>query len=238
MKTPTLNSTLKLIKSHASPDGVKGMARFGIVAKKAYGLSAPILKSIAKEIGKNHDLALELWATEIYDARILAVLIDEPKKIPEAQLESWVNDFDSWAICDSACMHLFDKTPFAWKKAIGWSKRNEEYVKRAGYTMMASLAIHDKKAPDAELENFFPHLLRGATDERNFVKKAVNWALRQIGKRNLALNAKAIELSLEIQKLDSSSARWIAADALRELRSEAVQERLKKKAGRNSVKTI
>ena len=233
MKTPTVNSILKLIKSHASPDGVKGMERFGIVAKNAYGLSTPLLKSLAKDIGKNHNLALELWATEIYDARVIAILIDEPNKIPEEQLEAWVNDFDSWAICDGACMHLFDKTPFAWKKAIEWSKRKEEYVKRAGFTLMATVAIHDKKAPDAELEKFFPHIIKGATDERNFVKKAVNWALRQIGKRNFALNAKAIELSLQIQKLDTSSTRWIAADALRELRSDSVQARLKKKAKKN-----
>lgn len=226
MKTSSLQSVLKELQSREDPKAIAGMARFGVTAKKAYGLSAPLLKSIAKKIGKDHELALKLWATEIYDARVIAFLIDDPDAVTEDQMEAWVNDFDSWAVCDGTCLYLFDRTPFAWKKVVEWSKREEEYVKRAAFSLMAVLAVHDKKATDAKFEKLLPIIKRGASDERNFVKKAVNWALRQIGKRNLALNEKAIQTGEEIQKLDSKSARWIAADALRELRSEGVRKRL------------
>ena len=229
MKTNSLKSILKQLEAHAVPGEAEGMARFGITAKTVYGVSTPALKAMAKDIGKNHEVALELWGTEIYDARALAIFIEEPDKITEEQMEAWASDFDSWAICDGACLHAFDKTPFAWKKAIEWSKRKEDFIKRAGYSLMAVLAVHDKKAPDEKFVRFLPLIERAATDERNFVKKAVNWALRQIGKRNLALNEKAIETARSIQKLDSKSAKWIAADAIRELRSEAVQKRLRKK---------
>jgi 3-methyladenine DNA glycosylase AlkD len=155
--------------------------------------------------------------------------VDEPAKVTEAQLERWARDFDSWDICDGVCSNLFDRTPFARGKAIEWSARREEYVKRAGFVLMAALAVHDKKAPDALFREFLPLIEREATDERNFVKKAVNWALRQIGKRNGALNRDAIAAAKRIRRIDSKAARWIAADALRELQSAAVQERLKGK---------
>ncbi|TAK53921.1 MAG: DNA alkylation repair protein [Bacteroidetes bacterium] len=220
---------IKELLSHATPNAVEGMARFGITAKKVYGISAPVLKAIAKKIGKNHELAMQLWKTEIYDARVIAFLIDEPEKVTEEQMEAWVSDFDSWAICDGCCLYLFWKPPYAWKKAVAWSKRKEEFVKRAGFTLMAVLAVHDKKADDNKFEKLFSVIKREATDERNFVRKAVNWALRQIGKRNVALNKKAIQTAKEIQQIDFPSAQWIAADALRELRSESVQKRLKRK---------
>ena len=150
---------------------------------------APNLRRLAKEIGREHDLAGELWRTGIHDARILATLIDDPAQVTVRQMEQWAADFNSWAVCDAACCCLFDKTPHAWGKAVEWTEREEEYVKRAGFVLMAALAVHDKKAPDEQFEAFLPLIARHATDERNFVKKAVNWALRQIGKRNRRLNA-------------------------------------------------
>ena len=220
---------LKKLKSLSDPKAIEGMARFGITTRKAYGVSTPVLKQIAREIGKSHDLAQELWATGILEARGIAAIIDEPSKVTEKQLEQWVKDFDNWAVCDGCCMYLFDKTPFAWKKVIEWSRREKEFEKRAAFSLMAVLAVHDKTAKDKQFLSLLPIIKREAIDERNFVKKAVNWALRQIGKRNLTLNKKAIQVAKEIQKMESRSARWIAADALRELTSAAVQRRLSRK---------
>ncbi len=220
---------IKKLKSLSNPRAVEGMARFGINPKNTLGVSIPNIRDIAKKIGKDHDLALKLWSSGIHEARILAGFIDEPELISEKQMEAWVKDFDSWDVCDQVCMNLFDKTPFAFDKAKEWAARNEEFVKRAGFALMASLAVHDKKATDSEFERLLPLIKRGSTDERNFVRKAVNWALRQIGKRKPALNKKAIATAKEIQKIDSKAARWIAADALRELEDEKVQSRLKKK---------
>ena len=205
------------------------MAKFGINTKKAYGISLYVIRSMAKEIGKNHELAQRLWSSGIHEARILAGMVDDPKQVTKNQMERWVKDFDSWDVCDQVCSNLFDKTPFAYKKVFEWSKRNEEFVKRAGFVLMACLSVHDKKADDKQFEQFFPIIKREANDDRNFVKKAVNWALRQIGKRNLNLNKKAIETAENIKKMDSKAARWIASDAIRELTSEKTQKRLKNK---------
>jgi 3-methyladenine DNA glycosylase AlkD len=220
---------LKRLESMGSKKDKEGMARFGINTEKAYGVSVYSLRKFANEVGKNHELAQDLWNTGIHEARLLAVFIDEPKKVSEVQMESWVRDIDSWDVCDLGCSNLFDKTPFAWDKAVEWSEREGEFVKRCGFVLMCSLAVHDKKAEDAKFEKFFPIIKREATDERNFVRKAVNWALRQIGKRNLPLNKKAIKVAKEIKDIDSKAARYIASDALRELESEKVQERLKGK---------
>jgi 3-methyladenine DNA glycosylase AlkD len=217
---------LEELKSLSDPKAVEGMARFGIKLKNAYGVSIPNLRKIAKRIGKNHHLAQELWSSGVHEAKILASLIDEPKKVTNRQMERWVADFDSWAICDLCCSNLLDKTDSAYQKAIEWSERDEEFVKRAGFVLMAALAIHDKKAEDAAFLQFLPLIKRESVDQMNFVKKAVNWALRQIGKRNITLNKKAIEVAKEIQNIDSKSARWIATNALRELTSETVQKRL------------
>jgi 3-methyladenine DNA glycosylase AlkD len=214
------------LKSLSNPEAIAGMARFGIKSEKTLGVSIPNLRKIAKKTGKNHTLALQLWDSDIHEARILAGMVDDPEMVTEEQMESWVKDFDSWDVCDQCCLNLFDKTEFAYQKAIEWSERSEEFVKRTGFVLMAQFAVHDKKASDKDFMQFFPIIKREATDERNFVKKAVNWALRQIGKRNLNLNDKAIEIAKEIQQLDSKSAKWIATDALRELTSEAVQKRL------------
>jgi 3-methyladenine DNA glycosylase AlkD len=222
----TIKDILTQLESHGNPNNVAGMARYGIIAKKAFGVSAPALRAIAKEVGYSHGLALKLWATEIYDARILAAFIDDPKLVTENQMELWVKDFDNWAICDGVCLHLFRKTPYARKKAKQWTKRKEEFIRRAGFTLFATLAVHDKQADDKNFLQLLPIIKRASADERNGVKKAVNWALRQIGKRNLALNKLAIQTAKEIKKIDSPSARWIASDALRELTSDAVRKRL------------
>jgi 3-methyladenine DNA glycosylase AlkD len=217
---------LRKLKSLSNPEAVAGMARFGIHEKKAYGVPTPVLRKLAREIGKDHQLAQQLWSSGIFDARALASLIDEPSKVTESQMERWSKDFNSWAVCDGCCANLFDKTRWAYQKAIEWSQRKEEFVKRGGFVLMAALAVHDKEADDSQFEEFLPIIRREATDERNFVKKGVNWALRQIGKRNMPLNESAIRLAREIQKISSRSAKWIAADALRELTGSQVKERL------------
>ena len=219
---------LKRLRSLANPRNVKGMARFGISSRNTLGISVNGLRRIAKQIGRDHPLAQQLWKSGVHEARILAVLIDDSHLVTEQQMERWVKDIDSWDVCDGCSYHLFDKTPFAYRKAMEWSRRKEEFVKRAAFAMIAALAVHDKEARDAKFLKFMPPIRRESTDERNFVKKAVNWALRQIGKRNLALNKAAIKTAQEIREIDSPSARWIAADALRELKSEAVQRRLRK----------
>ncbi|MFZ3066396.1 MAG: DNA alkylation repair protein [Nitrospirota bacterium] len=217
---------VRKLKSLSNPKAVAGMARFGINPENTYGISIPNLRMIAKQIGKDHALAQQLWSSGIHEAKILAGMIDVPEVVTEKQMEDWVRDFDSWDVCDQVCMNLFEDTPFASKNAVAWSKRREEFIKRAGFVMMARLAVSDKKSDDKQFEKFLPIIKREATDNRNFVKKAVNWALRQIGKRNLRLNKKAIETAKEIQEIDSKTAKWIAADALRELTSKAVQKRI------------
>ena len=225
----TVQEILQKLKSLGTPENVAGMARYGIVTKEAFGVSAPELKKLAREIGKNHALALELWSTKIQEARAIAYLIDNPREVTESQMETWVKDFDNWAICDGACGHLFCRTPYAYEKAFAWAERDEEFVKRAGIVLMAWLAVHDKKAGDEKFEQFLPVLEKHSDDERNYVKKAINWALRQIGKRNISLNKKAIETGQRIKARNTKSARWIAADALCELTSEKTLERLQKK---------
>ncbi|OQX02045.1 MAG: DNA alkylation repair protein [Desulfobacteraceae bacterium IS3] len=218
---------LAKLKALSNPDAVAGMTRFGINPKHTYGISIPNLQKIAKEIGKDHSLAGRLWSSGIHEARILACMIDEPEQVTEKQAEQWVKDFDSWDVCDQCCNRLFDKTPFAWRKAEEWSSRKEEFVKRAGFVLMTQLAVHDKKAADERFEHFFHIIVRESVDSRNFVKKAVNWALRQIGKRNRNLNILAAEAAREILQKDSKTARWIASDALRELTGEKVQNKLR-----------
>lgn len=214
-----LQSILKKLKSHANPKNAAGMARFGIKAKNTLGISIPILRKLAKEIGKDHKLAQQLWTSGVHEARILAGFIDEPAQVTSRQMEDWVRDFDSWDVCDQVCASLFNRTMYAWQKAVAWSKKKEEFVKRAGFALMAVLAVHDKEAADRKFIQLFQHIKNGSTDERNFVRKAVNWALRQIGKRNKVLRAAAIKTAKEIHQINSKTAKWIAADALRELSS-------------------
>ncbi len=224
----TYTEIIRKLKSKRNPRNVAGMARFGINPKNTLGISVPVLRSMAKSIGTDHALALKLWASGIHEARLLAAFVDDSARVTDAQIERWVIQFDSWDVCDQCCGNLFDRTPFAYRKAVEWSKRMPEFQKRAGFALMAYLAVHDRGARDSAFEKFFPLIARGSMDERNFVKKAVNWALRQIGKRNLYLNRAAIKTASEIAKLDSKSARWIAADALRELNNAPVQKRLRR----------
>ena len=219
---------LKRLESLADPEAVAGMVKFAVGGQHTLGISVPTLRRMAKEIGKDHDLAQQLWTSGIHEARLLATMIDIPQQVTEQQMEVWVKDFDSWDVCDQCCLNLFRKTPFAYDKVEEWSQREEEFVRRAAFALLATLAVHDKQAGDDTFIGFLPIIKREATDERNFVKKAVNWALRQIGKRNLSLNQAAIHATQEIQQLDSKSARWIAADALRELTSDKIQQKLRK----------
>lgn len=218
---------LKKLKSLSNPKAVEGMARFGINPKNTYGVSIPNLRNIAKEIKTNHALAQQLWISGIHEARILASMIADPEMVTEKQMEKWVKNFDSWDVCDQCCTNLFEKTELAYQKCIEWSSRDEEFVKRAGFVLMARLAVSDKKADNKKFVKFLTIVKRESSDSRNFVKKAVNWALRQIGKRNLNLNKLAIKTAKEIQKIDSRAAKWIASDALRELTSKAVQKKLR-----------
>jgi len=219
---------LKKLKAKARPNQLEGMARFGISSERRLGVKVPDMRKIAKDVGKDHALALELWKTGIPDAQIVAALVGEPEKMTDAQMEDWVKDFNSWDVCDQVCMNLFDKSPLAVKKIHEWSGREEEFVKRAAYALIACVAWHDKEAKDDIFIQLFPVIKRGATDERNYVKKSVNWALRHIGKRNIQLNKAAIDFAEKIRQMDSKTARWIASDALRELKSENVKKRLRK----------
>lgn len=220
---------IKRLKALSNFKSIAGMAKFGITPQKTYGVSIPNLRKLSREIGVNHQLAKKLWSLNIREPRILAGMIDDPQIVTETQIEKWVKEFDYWEICDQCCMNFFEKTGFAYKKCFRWSLSKKEFVKRAGFVLMARLAVSDKQAEDKKFEQFFSIIKRESTDERNMVKKAVNWALRQIGKRNCILNKKAIIVAEEIKKINSKSSRWIAADAIRELTGKAVQLRLRKK---------
>ena len=222
----SVEEVLDKLQSKAKPEQLTGMAKYGITIEQRLGVSVPDMRKLAKEIGKDHKLALDLWKTAIAEARIVAGMVGDPAKLTEEQMEDWVKDINSWDVCDQVCMNLFEKNQLAWKKIIDWSEREEEFVKRTAFSLVACLAWHDKKVSDEKFIELVPVIIRGATDERNFVKKAVNWALRNIGKRNLKLNEAAINAAKEIKQLDSKAARWIAADAIRELESDAIQSRL------------
>ncbi|HLD62159.1 MAG TPA: DNA alkylation repair protein [Patescibacteria group bacterium] len=218
---------LKKLKSSGSKKAIEGMARFGIRPKtKVYGVSMADLRIMAKRIEKSHALALRLWNSGVHEAQILASIVDKIEKVTEKQMEQWMKDFDSWDVCDQVCMNLFWRAPFSHRKATEWSGRKNEFEKRAGFALMAVLAWKDKNSSDAKFKKFFPLIKKESIDERNFVRKSVNWALRQIGKRNAKLKELAIKTAKEILKINSKSARWIASDAIKELESAAVQKRL------------
>ena len=219
---------LKKLKARGSRKNIEGMAKFGISSRGRLGVSMPEIRRIAKETGQDHELALRLWNSGIAEARIVASIIADPGRMTAAEMDRWASEFDSWDVCDQVCMNLFERTPFARQKIRKWSRREEEFVRRAAYALISCLAWHDKDAPDAAFTGFLPIIKRGAMDERNFVKKAVNWALRNIGKRNPRLNRAAVRTAREISRLDSRSARWIGANAIRELTSTAVQQRIRR----------
>ena len=219
---------IQKLKSLGNEEDRQGKARVSINAERSLGIRIPVLRALAKDIGRDQQLAEELWATGYHEARILAGYLADPAAISEATIERWAADFDSWDLVDHL-MDLVGNSLFGYQKAFEWSAREEEFVKRAGFVIMCHKAIHDKAAPDERLLEFFPLIKRESTDERLYVRKAVNWALRQIGKRNRRLNQEAIRLAEEIAQLDSKAARWIASDALRELQSEKVQAKLDRK---------
>lgn len=217
MKTPkTKTEVLTWLKKKGSKRGIEGMARYGLPSTNAVGVSVGVLQGLAKQIGKDHALAAELWQSGVYEARLLATLIDDPRMVTKPQMNAWASDFDSWGICDSACFWLFDKTPFAYERAAQWTKSPREFVKRAGFALMASLSGHDKAAPDKKFLPFFPLIEKGATDERNFVKKGVSWALRGIGRRSPSLNGAALKVAKRLALREEAPCRWVGKDALRD----------------------
>lgn len=228
----TVDEIIRELIFISDPANRAELDRVAIHSPKSLGIRVPDIKRFAREVKKEvadrHAMALGLWDTGIFEAQAVAALIDDPKKVMPKQMEAWAADFDNWATVDGTCCYLFCRTPFAYEKAVEWAGREGEFNKRAGFSLMAYLAIHDKKAEDAKIAGFLPIIERHSDDGRNFVKKAVNWALRQIGKRNSALNQAAIETAERIKMQNTASAKWIASDALRELRSDAVRERIAK----------
>ena len=223
-----VEDVLNQLKEKAKPDQIEGMAKFGITRDKRLGVSVPDMRKMAKECGKDHELALELWQTGIPEAMIVASMVDVPEQVTEQQMDDWVVDFNSWDVCDQVCANLFEKTPLAWKKILDWSTREAEFEKRAAYALIACLAWHDKAATDEDFIRQIPVIMDGADDERNYVKKGVSWALRNIGKRNADLNQAAMQAAAELGEMDSKTARWIAHDTIRDLTSEATRKRLSK----------
>lgn len=212
----TADQLIDRLRAMGNPANGAGMARFGINPANTLGVSMPQLRTLAKG-RRDHQLSLELWASGIHEARILAALVGDPAQVTRAQMDAWAQDFDSWDVCDQVCLNLFDRTPFAWEAAAAWAGAEPEFVKRAAFALMACLAWHHKSAGDDQFLAFFPIIVREAADSRNYVKKAVNWALRQIGKRSPALNQTAVETARTILVIDSPAARWIASDAIKEL---------------------
>jgi 3-methyladenine DNA glycosylase AlkD len=215
----TASEILASLRTHASPENVAGMARYGISTAGTLGVPVVVIRRLAKQVGRSHELAAELWASGIHEARILATIVDRPEWVTRRQMNQWARDFDSWDVCDQACQNLFRYTPFAWAMAAKWAGAEREFVRRAGFSLLAGLAVKDKGAADADFEALLPLIARASTDERNLVKKAVNWALRSIGKRSPYLRRAAIAAAEDIGGIDSRAARWIASDALRELRA-------------------
>lgn len=213
----TCSEVITFLESKGSPENIAGMARFGISSNGTLGVSVPVVRELAKKLKKNHSLAVELWETEIHEARLLAGFIADPKKMTEEEMESWVVGFDSWDICDQVCTNCFNYTPWAFKKAEEWCHREEEFVRRAGFVIQVGISVHLKKVEDERLLPFFDLMVTYSDDNRNFVKKAINWSLRTLGKRSAFLFATAVHIAAELKTMESPSARWIGSDAFREL---------------------
>ena len=227
-------SILAWLKKHSSASNREGMARYGLPSDNAWGVSVADIRLLAKQVGRDHDLAIALWETGVYEARMLASFIDEPTQVTPTQMDHWCRDFDNWGICDTLCFHLFDKTPHAWKKISKWSDARAEFVKRASFALLASVALHDKTAPDKPFLDSLALIERAASDERNFVKKAVSWALRGVGKRNAALHVAAVSLAARLSKSDDRVNCWIGKDALRDLATSATHKRLTRQSAFSS----
>ncbi len=224
------DDVLAWLKKQGTRRTVAGMARYGIVAKGAFGVPMGTLLALKKRLGKDHALAAALWASGWYEARLLAALVDDPARVTRRQMKVWAAGFENWADCDTACFHLFDRTPFAWAQARQWAASPREFVKRGAFALMACLALHDKAAPDKRFLVFLPLIEMGARDERNVVKQGVSWALRGIGRRSPALNAAALALARRLALRDEPAPRWVGKDALRELASPKVRAQLARRA--------
>jgi 3-methyladenine DNA glycosylase AlkD len=207
------------------------LARFGITATRAFGVSMANVQKLARRLGRNHELAAALWDTGVYEARMLTAFVDEPTRVTSAQMDRWCRDFDNWGICDTVCFVLFDRTPYAWKKVAAWRDRREEFVKRAAFALLWGLTVHDKHSDDAPFAEGLRFIERAASDERHFVKKSVNMALRAIGKRTPALNAAAVDVARRLAESPEAAARWVGKNALKELTSPTVIRRLATRRG-------
>jgi len=226
----TKDEILRKLKEAGTADNATGMKRFGISGSMIYGVKVPVIRRIAEETGKHHGLAAELWETGIHEAMILATMIEEPDRVTEEQLESWVSDIDSWDLCDHFCGNLVIETDFAGEKITQWAHREEEFVKRAGFVLIAETAVRGKKLGDEVYLDYLDIIRKMKGDDRNFVRKAASWALRQIGKRNMWLHGRAIEVAEGLAATQSNPRRWVGKDALRELRKESVARRVEKKS--------
>ncbi len=225
---------LSWLERQGSARNRDGMARYGIVADKVFGVSVSTIRAKGKQLGRDHDLALALWDTGWYEARMLAAFVDDPAEVTASQMDRWAKDFDNWAICDTLCFHLFDKTPHAWRKIEQWSGKRGEFVKRAGFALLAGVALHDRKTPDTPFLRSLTIIEDRATDGRNFVKKGVSWALRTIGHRNEILHEAAIATAEKLTTSDDSTARWIGRDALNDLSRPMVEARVAKRAAKSA----
>ena len=231
----TVAEALAQLEKKGSQKNVAGMARYGIGAKKAYGVSVSDIRALAKKIGRDHALAGRVWKSGVFEGRLLAAFLEDPALVTPSQMDAWARGFENWADCDTTCIHLFSRTPYAWKKIEQWSSRNDELVKRAAFALIAAVAVHDKKAPDEPFVRALALIEREANDDRNFVRKAVNWALRTIGNRSPALHAPAMTLAGKLAASDDSTARWIGKDAIRDLSRPLVKSRIAKRAGRGTT---
>ena len=229
------HEALAWLERRGTRRNVLGMARYGIVAKRAFGVSMGTLLTLKRQVGKDHTLATALWKSGWYEARLLAALVGEPARVTRQQMNAWALSFENWADCDTVCFHLWDRTPLAWEKARQWSTSSREFVKRAAFALMASLSLHDKATPDKRFRAFLPLIEKGARDVRNFVKKGVSWALRGIGRRTLSLNTTALAVAKRLARSDEAAARWVGKDALRELSSPKLRARLSLRAVRTSA---
>ena len=232
----TVDEVLEYLRRRGSKRNVDGMARYGIVSPKVFGVSVGTLRTLGKKSGRNHALALALWKSGWYEARMLTAFVDEPEKVTPAQMDRWAKDFDNWAICDALTFHLFDKSPHAWDKVRHWATRKEEFVKRAAFALLAALALHDRETPDAPFKRSLELIERAARDERNFVKKGVSWALRSVGSRSPALNAAAIQLATRLSNSENATERWVGKDALRDITRPLVQKKISARARKRFVR--
>ena len=223
---PNANTVVRWLKSQGQKSTRDGMTRYGLPNDRAFGVPVGVMQREAKRIGRNQELAVALWHTGWYEARMMAAFVGDPTRLSAAQMDTWCRDFDNWGICDTHCFHLFDRTPYAWSRVKAWCRRPGEFEKRAGFALLASLALHDKEATDEPFLKALPIIEREAADDRNFVKKGISWALRLIGRRNIALNAQAVEVAKRLAASSQPGARWVGRDALRELTSPAVIQRL------------